>query len=691
MQRRNVSHEVRKNRGYRGIYDFSGQMNDVSPQIRRFLLLVDKLLILALFLVLPTVASAQQEQNLLSSKYSLQELQRTLIPQAQWKPFPSVDDRARWARADSKMMASYIANAEQYLDYDWPTIPATLSLLIVRTGNRSEYQKVSFQRRTVLGTLLLAEIAENKGRFMNQIINGIWAICEESWWGVPAHLPGTPDLAGLMDVSKPFVDLFAAETGALLSWVDYFLGDKLDAVSPQLRKRIYNEVNYRLMEPLMNQYHGWMGKTAGGRGPNNWNPWICSNWINFVLLLEKDDTRRATMINKALQVLDEFLNPYPQDGGCDEGPSYWSAAAASLYDNVSLLNLATDDAFRYVYDDERFCNMGKFIYRAQISENYFLNFSDTSPRMNVDAAMVYRYGKDIQDPTMMAFGSYYHRPKQLSFSRIHFFRNLFDLFLLDELQEARQELPFLKDVWLPDLQVMASRDKGGATDGFYVAAKGGHNDESHNHNDIGNYVVYYDGLPLLIDIGSGNYTARTFSGKRYDIWFNCSDYHNTPTVNGVTQKAGMTFCASDVGYKTSEAIVQFSLDIAKAYPADASINSWERTVTLNRGKNVQIRDVTNLQKAVSVVQHLMTCYPSEITKPGEVTIHYKNKDKKIVDFIVKYNAQQMMATVEKVKLETEEDKGVLSKWGDTIYRINFEAKDPKIKDIYFFEIKPGKI
>ena len=644
--------------------------------------------LLALVLLLVSVAVfGQEEQNLISSKYSLQELQNVLIPQAQWTPFPRLDDRAGWARADQKMLESYVKSAEAYLDYDWPTIPATLSLLIVRTGNRNQYERVSFQRRTVLATLILAEIAENKGRFIDQIINGVWAICEESWWGVSAHLPKTEEISGLMDVTEPFVDLFAAETGTLLAWVDYYFGEKLDTVSPQLRKRIYNEVNYRLMTPLMNQRHGWMGKTENGRPPSNWNPWICSNWINFVLLLEKDNTRRAAMTDKALQVLDEFLNPYPQDGGCDEGPSYWSAAAASLYDNIALLNLASRDAFRFVFEDERFRNMGRFIYRAQISENYFLNFSDAGPRIGVDAAMVYRYGKDIKDQTMMNFGAYYRNPERRMISRTHFFRNFFELFMQEEFQNAPQGLPLLKDVWLPDLQVMASRDRAGTSAGFYLAAKGGNNDENHNHNDIGNYVIYYDGHPLLIDIGSGTYTLRTFDDRyRYDIWFNCSDYHNTPTVNGKTQILGIMHRASDIRYKSGNASVVFSLDIAGAYPADAGINSWKRTLTLNRGKGVQIKDETNLQKAESVVQHLMTCYPAEIAKSGEVVIHYQTDDNKAIDFVVKYNAQQMTATVEKIKYELEEDQGVRARWGENIHRINFEVTTPKTKDTYLFEI-----
>ncbi|MDR1172168.1 MAG: heparinase II/III-family protein [Bacteroidales bacterium] len=628
-----------------------------------------------------------QDQNLISGKYSLQELQSILVTQAEWTPFPRLDDRENWSKADRKIMQSYIKAAESYMDYDWPTIPATYSLLIVRTGDRDEYQRVSFRKRSVLGTMILAEIAENKGRFIDQMINGIWSICEESWWGVPAHLPKTGELSGLMDVTEPFVDLFAAETGVFLAWADYFFGEKFDAVSPQIRKRIYNEVNYRLMQPLMKKHHWWMGKSDSGSPPNNWNPWICSNWINFVLLLEKDNAKRAEMIGKTLKVLDEFMNPYPQDGGCDEGPSYWGAAAASLYDNISLLNLATNDAFRYVYKDEKFKDMGRFIYRAQISEAYFLNFADADPTPGMAANMIYRYGKDIQDQDMMDFGAYYRKPVTGGVGSSHYFRHFFALFMQEEFWNVTQRLPLPKDVWLPDLQVAVARDNEGSAKGFYVATKGGHNAESHNHNDIGNYVVYYDGQPLLIDVGRGTYTARTFSDRRYDIWYNCSDYHNVPTVNTITQRPGKSFRATEVNYRKGKSSVEFGLDIAKAYPEDAGINSWKRTVTLNRNKNVIIKDVAHLQKANSIIQHMMVCYPAKETKPGEITIFYTDKAGENIDFIVKYDPKKMRVQIEKIKLETEEDKGIRSKWGDVIHRINFEVIAPKTKDIFVFEIR----
>ncbi|GAB3893161.1 heparinase II/III domain-containing protein [Spirosoma agri] len=644
-----------------------------------------------LFLVLITtiflsLSAYAQKPNLLSGKFPPNELKKVLIPQARWTPFPKRDDRAGWAKADQTMMQAYLRKAESYLDYKWPYIPATKSLLIERTGDRDQFQAVSFEKREVLGTLLLAEIYENKGRFVDPIIDGVWSICEESFWGVPAHLPKSKDYAGLMDVSKPFVDLFAAETATYLAWVDYYLGDKLDAVSPQIRKRIYSETNYRIFGPLMTKPHGWMTKTANGRAPNNWNPWICSNWLNAVLLLEKDDEKRTASVAKLLDVLDEFLNPYPPDGGCDEGPSYWGAAAASLYDNIAMLNLASNDAFQYVYADEKFRNMGRFIYRAQISENYFLNFADADPQPGMAATMIYRYGKAINDPDMMKFGAFYRTPEDGSIGKFHYFRHFYSLFMQDEYQKAAQGLPLPKNVWLPDLQVFAARDQAGTTNGFYVAAKGGHNDESHNHNDIGNYVVYYDGQPLLIDVGRGTYTAKTFSNKRYDIWYNCSDFHNLPTINGKDQLPGMSFRASNVAYKTDNASTRFSVDLTQAYPKDAGITSWQRTIQLNRGQNVQIDDAIKLTNASSLTQHLMTCYPAEVGKPGELIIHYAPKGDQAKNFVVRYDPKQMRPSIEKVKLDAPEDRGIITKWGDTIYRINFTVLTPKPSDKLTFVI-----
>lgn len=630
-----------------------------------------------LFIALCCMQFALVGQNLLSSKYNQAAISKILTPQDKWSPFPKLSDREAWAKADQKAMKSYYESALNYLQYDWPAIPATTSLLFSRTGNRTEYQNLNFKKREVLATLLLGEIYENKGRFTDQIINGVWSICEESYWGISAHLNQWHTCSILPDVNDPYVDLFAAETATFLAWIDYFMGEKLDAVSPIIRKRIYSETDKRIFTPVMTNVHPWMGLNKSGRRPNNWNPWISSNWMNAALLLEKNELRRAEMITKILSVLDQFLNPYPADGGCDEGPGYWNASGASLFDNISMLNLATNNAFDYALKDQKVRNIGSYIYRAQISEKYFLNFADASPKPSMSGSLIWRFGLAIEDAKMQRFGAWYRDSNLGKVSASQLFRVFFDLFLTQEMDKTSKELPLPKVYWLPDLEVMVARDKEGVSDGFFLGAKGGNNDESHNHNDVGNYVVYYNGLPLLIDVGSGTYTARTFGPRRYEIWSNCSDYHNLPTVNGFTEKEGPQFKASEVKFKQGADFSSLSLNIASAYPTEAGIISLNRTLTLNRGKGVQVVEELKLSKMESFVEHFMTCYPVDVTLPGRVIIHYQDDKGGKKDFMLKYDATQFEAAVEAIKLDAPEDAGVKNKWGETIQRINLTAKNRK--------------
>ena len=114
----------------------------------------------------------------------------------------------------------------------WDPLPATLFLGFVRTGNRSDYESELFARRQKLAALVVGEVLENRGRFLDDIVNGIWAICEESYWGVPGHLGMQQQGVGLPDITEPTVDLFTAETSSLLSWTVYLMEDQAQSRFP---------------------------------------------------------------------------------------------------------------------------------------------------------------------------------------------------------------------------------------------------------------------------------------------------------------------------------------------------------------------------------------------------------------------------------------------------------------------------
>lgn len=635
---------------------------------------------------------------MLHQRYSLDDLVGLLIPRADYRPHPTIDDRAAWQNLPAAVRAAHLRRAEDFLSYDYPSLPATLFLQYSRMGNRRNYERPHFERRGALEMLVTAECIEGKGRFLDDIANGIWAICEESYWGVPAHIRVQRAGNTLPDAAEPTVDLFAAETGNLIAWIYYLLGDRLDAVSPIVRERMALELGRRILTPLYERddFH-WMGFAlrAGQQRVNNWNPWICSNWLAAVLLMETDEARRTATVHKIMRAVDNFIDPYPTDGGCDEGPSYWGRAGASLFDNLELFHSATRGQID-LYGEPLIQEIGRFVYRVHIDEDYSINFADAPALVYPDGVLVYRYGQRIGDPQMMQHGLWLAQRQKVQsegyaansdIRQNNFQRLLRGLFSLAELPSAPAAPPQVRDVWLPVIEVMAARDSAGSADGFFVGAKGGNNNESHNHNDIGNFVIYRDGKPLLVDAGVETYTAKTFGPNRYDIWTMQSAYHSLlPTVDGVMQSPGLEYAAADVDYQADDTAVELSLEIGASYPPVAKIASWRRSVRLERGAGVTIRDDYALSApAGEVTVCLVTPCAVDLSQPGIICLRERAILNGRVSTAgeVEYNPAIFTAAVETVTLTDERMGGT---WGEEIYRVVLTAANPSQKGMWTYRV-----
>lgn len=617
---------------------------------------------------------------MLTERYVSDNLPSLLVPRERYRPFPTAADRAAWHALPETLRRAHIAAAERHRGREWPSLPATLFMEYRRTGNRSHYERIHFERRNALASLVIAACMEGTDRFLDDIVNGLWALCEESFWGVPAHNQACrfPD-APLPDTSERVFDLFAGETASLLAWTHYLLADALDGVSPVICDRMRREVRERLIDPyLARDDFWWMGLNSAQspdapRRVNNWNPWCNSNALVAALLLEEDRTRRSAVVGKALRSLDAFLATYHADGGCDEGPSYWGRAGGSLFDCLELLYSASGGQID-VYDEPLIAEIGRYLYRVFIGgENYFINFADGGARVDICADLVYRYGQRIGDENLMALGSSAHHLHRRT-GRIppltgSLLRVLPALFHYAQIDAATIPPPYVRDVWLDGIEVMAAREQGGTDRGLYVAAKGGHNNESHNHNDVGQFLVFCDGEPLFIDVGVETYTARTFSPQRYEIWTMQSAYHNLPTVGGAQQAAGREFAAREVVWEADDSHAQLSLDIAAAYPSEAGVETWRRVVRLDRGEEpvVSIRENFRLTVPAEVVLSLMTPRIPDIQTPGLILLPGK------ATACLRYPETALEAEVEPIDVA---DSHLQAVWGERLFRILLRARGP---------------
>lgn len=618
---------------------------------------------------------------MLSERYT-EDLEHVLVPQEAFRPFPTAAERDAWDALPAGLRQGHVILAEQYLHHEWPSLPATLFMEFTRTGNRSHYEGRSFERRNILTALVIGECIEGQGRFLDDIINGIWAICEESYWGVPAtnYLSGS-ETEPLPDKENNVIDLFAGETAGLLAWTHYLLRSQLDALSERISRRIRYEIRTRILDPFLTREDFWWMGFLPNRSVNNWNPWCNSNCLTAILLLEGDPQRRRQAVAKAMRSIDRFIHSYHPDGGCDEGSTYWTRAGGSLFDCLELLYAASNGRIS-LYDEPLIQEIGRFVYRVHISDSYYINFADGGAKVHMPGALIYNYGRRIGDAALAEFGASLHRASRNDPPVVTgpMPRVLPELFSWSEMDTAPAAEPNVRDVWLKDIQVMVARENGGSHSGLYLAAKGGHNAESHNHNDVGNFIVYVDGLPCLVDVGVETYSAKTFSRRRYEIWTMQSAYHNVPRVNGTDQQAGLRFRAHKVSYDVSDSRAELSVDIASAYPESSGIVSWHRTLRLHRGSTPGIEvveDFTLSQPSDDIALVLMT--PASLhTGPGEAILAMAGRLVQIT-----FDAARLAPHSETVTIT---DQRLRSVWGDHLCRLMLKTQAPTQRDTWRLRI-----
>jgi len=628
-------------------------------------------------IIFENISAGEKPRNYLCQPATTDHLSGILVPYASWHPFPIINERKQWENIPGDMRSSFIAEGEKYLEYKWPVVPASVTLDFKRNGNRSRYESISFGRRKALKALLFAELSENKGRFLDAIADGIWAICEETFWGSSAHLSVQSAGKDLPDVTEPIVELFSAETAALLSWAYYLLDKRLDDISPLLRPRIRYEIQRRVFAPYLSTDFGWMGFK---RKPNNWNPWINSNVLLATLCIQDNETERVALVGRVLQTLDNFINQYPDDGGCDEGPSYWRVAGGRLFNCLEYLDGCTKGKIN-IYDKPLIKNIASYYYKMHISGNYFFNTGDGAAKLNPNPYLLYSIGKNVNDEKLIALAKYFYKVDREN-DEDEYFEAPVNIILgrlfgeLDIESNTAYE-PLLRDFWLPESQYMGARSAENSSKGLFMAVQGGHNGESHNHNDVGNFVVFADGKPALIDIGVETYTAKTFSPQRYEIWTMQSAYHNLPTINGIMQKDGAQYKATDLNYESNDEFARLSMNIAKAYPEDAKVGTWIRTVCLNRNKNIELTEKFKLNEyKQAITLNFMTCLDPVIIDEGIIALKPNTKFQG-AQLAIEYDKNMLSPAFEKIKIE---DKKLKKVWGDSLTRIVFTCLKKNLDD-----------
>lgn len=591
-----------------------------------------------------------------------------------YRPYPGYADRNFWQSLPEEVKRQAVAQAEARLDYVWRSVTVTSYLDFARKGIRRPNDLHIAERYSTLADLMFGELIEGKGRFLDQIADAVWSLCEQSTWVATAHIYWQLSGTAVPDIDRRTIDLSGGMTANTLAWAYYFFKEDLGKLSPTIPQRLRAELNRHTLDVYLNRDDMfWLGFREGAQ-VNNWNPWCNFNVLTTALLVEEDPERRAAIVKKTMRSVDQFINFFKPDGGCEEGPSYWTHAAGMMNNYLEVLNGYSHGKID-LFGEQRIKNIGLYIANAHIDSLYFVNFADAEAKASPGAATVFRYGRNIADSTMMRFGSYLgtltgfvENPLSGTMDQ-----RLKTAFIYKDMCAARPVAPLYRSVWMDGIEVAVARTEGGSAEGLTLAAKGGYNAESHNHNDVGSFILYVDGQPVMVDAGVGTYTAATFDHRRYTIWMMQSEFHNLPVINGFGQKDGGRYRSRNVKYTDNGRVMNFSLDMAGAYPAEAACRSWVRDYRFDRRRNtVTLTDTYDLSEVKGpVALNFLTC-GTVASGRGGVEIQSGDKTLRMAFDLSKYEL-----TTEAVELT---DPRLSNIWGERLTRIVLKVKNPKRRD-----------
>ena len=131
-----------------------------------------------------------------------------------------------------------------------------------------------------------------------------------------------------------------------------------------------------------------------------------------------------------------------------------------------------------------------------------------------------------------------------------------------------------------------------------------------------------------------------------------SGYHNLPQINGIDQKDGKQYAAKVISHKEG----QLCLDIAGAYPKEAAVKSWKRTIKAMKSGVSVIEDYELYDYRQPTRLMFLTLDPDALKR-----IHY--------------DANQLSATIEDISYQL--DPLLQSMWGPKMYRVILTIKSAK--------------
>lgn len=377
--------------------------------------------------------------------------------------------------------------------------------------SKDDHGKWAMMLNQLQSSALLSLIYPDNEEYYNNLLKVIWAYCDTYTWAPLGHYNSyynrTPD-----DYDIGLIDIFASSIAFSLAEIKNLFSDRL----PQLIKdRISAELRRRTIEPFINRKYFWE------KHPNNWSS-VCAGGVGGVLMYEDPELymEQRERLDSAMQV---YIDSYADDGVCVEGAAYWGFGFGFFVSYAMLQRELTNGKYDW-FKNEKVKKIATFIQKMLLQTNVVASFSDCNPTENywIGLPHILRdiYGEEVEKLPKTAGTIIAYTHFNFSLRSIIYYKPEYTT------EKVAENVTY-------NMESTAYFTKRTKYYGF--AVKGGNNGESHNHNDVGSFILARNDKQILCDIGAGAYCEGYHTNKRYTFFHPSSFSHNLPFFDGVGQ------------------------------------------------------------------------------------------------------------------------------------------------------------
>ena len=452
--------------------------------------------------------------------------------------------------------------------------------LFAEKGERNLYE-YAFNQHVDKLTLYAYKTLIYGDEYLYDLEDALYDVLSIYVWALPAHVPD------INEENYYELDLASTAIGATVATIDYLLEDKLH---PQLRKRIDTELRRRILDPFKKQIWHWEDRY------NNWTS-VCAGSTAVALML-KYPKEFDKLLPRFSENMRKFIAGFSDDGVCYEGAGYWGYGLSAFVMYAILVKKYTKGKIDY-FKDEKVKNICCFFEKVTLYPDVITCYGDTGTDIKINEFLLHSLKKIYNDDIFIPQQSRMYLPVNQLAQLLLFIENYDPSVKSDELRNAEHYMSHAG--WYTK-----------RTDSYSLAARGGWNGDSHNHNDVGSFIFAVDNRQILCDMGTRYYTKDYFlMPNRYFYLETSSRGHNCPIINRQYQ-------ANLPEHSTTQfSDGVFSVDFANIYGIDA-LKKLTRYFSSTE-KSVTVRDEFKIDGEWSFTERLVSYAEPKITN-GSIEI-----------------------------------------------------------------------